>query len=518
MAGTGIKQLWKGTLVVLHNLKILDLRNSKNLIETPDLTGASNLEEIYFTGCTNLCEVHPSIKELKQIQKIIIVGTGIKQLWKGTLVVLDNLKILKLSNCKNLIEIPDLSGAPNLEKIDFSLCTSLCEVHPSIKMLKQIQKIIMVGTGIKQLWKGTLVVLHNLKILDLRYSMNLIEIPDLTKAPNLEEIYITGCTSLCEVHPSIKMLKQIQKIIMVGTGIKQLWKGTLVVLHNLKILDLCYSKNLIETPDLTGAPNLEEIYFTGCTSLCEVHPSIKVLKKIQKIIIVGTGIKQLWKGTLVVLHNLKILDLRNSKNLIETPDLTGAPNLEEIYFTGCTNLCEVHPSIKELKQIQKIIIVGTGIKQLWKGTLVVLDNLKILKLSNCKNLIEIPDLSGAPNLEKIDFSLCTSLCEVHPSIKMLKQIQKIIMVGTGIKQLWKGTLVVLDNLKTLKLSNCKNLIEIPDLSGAPNLERIDLTDCASLYEVHPSIKELRRLEDLRMSGTGIKQLWNGTFVVSFSLV
>ncbi|KAG6679403.1 hypothetical protein I3842_14G129900 [Carya illinoinensis] len=354
----------------------------------------------------------------------------------------DNLKELNLRDSENLIETPDLSGAPNLEIINFQNCRNLCEVHPSIKELKRLKDLKMAGTGIKQLWKGTLVVLDNLKILKLSNCKNLIEIPDLSGAPNLEIIDLTDCTSLCEVHPSIKELKRLEDLRISGTGIKQLWKGTLVVLHNLKILDLRNSKNLIETPDLTGAPNLEEIYFTGCTSLCEVHPSIKVLKKIQKIIIVGTGIKQLWKGTLVVLHNLKILDLRNSKNLIETPDFTGAPNLEEIYFTGCTNLCEVHPSIKELKQIQKIIIVGTGIKQLWKGTLVVLDNLKILKLSNCKNLIEIPDLSGAPNLEKIDFSLCTSLCEVHPSIKMLKQIQKIIMVGTGIKQLWKGTLVV----------------------------------------------------------------------------
>ncbi|KAG6630039.1 hypothetical protein CIPAW_14G127700 [Carya illinoinensis] len=165
---------------------------------------------------------------------------------------------------------------------------------------------------------------------------------------------------------------------MAGTGIKHLWKGTLVVLHNLKILNLSNCKNLIETPDLTGTPNLEEINFTDCTNLREVHPSIKVLKQIQIIMIIGTGIKHLWKGTLVVLHNLKFLALSYCKNLIETPDLTGTPNLEEIYFTGCTNLCEVHPSIKVLKQIKKIMIIGTGIKQLWKGSLTDLDNLKEL--------------------------------------------------------------------------------------------------------------------------------------------
>ncbi|KAG2671329.1 hypothetical protein I3760_14G129800 [Carya illinoinensis] len=315
MDGTGIKQLWTGTLAqVLHNLKSLDLRNCKNLMEIPDLTGAQNLEEIYITGCINLCEIHPSINVLKQIQKIVMHGTGIKQLWTGTLAVLHNLKILNLSNCKNLIEIQDLTGAQNLGKIYFTGCTSLCEVHPSIKVLKQIQRIVMAGPGIKQLWTGTVAqVLHNLKCLDLSNCKNLIEIPDLTGVQNLEEIYLTGCINLCEIHPSIKVLKQIQKIVMDGTGIKQLWTGTLAVLHNLKILNLSNCKNLIEIPDLTGAQNLGKIYFTGCTSLCEVHPSIKVLKQIQRIVMAGPGIKQLWTGTVAVLHNLKILNLSNTR-------------------------------------------------------------------------------------------------------------------------------------------------------------------------------------------------------------
>ncbi|KAG2671330.1 hypothetical protein I3760_14G129900 [Carya illinoinensis] len=298
----------------------------------------------------------------------------------------------------------------------------------------------MDGTGINQLWTGTLAVLHNLKCLDLSNCKILIEIPNLTGVQNLEKIYVTGCTNLCEIHPSIKVLKQIQTIVMHGTGIKQLWTGTLAILHNLKCLDLCNCKNLIEIPDLTGAQNLEEIYLTGCTNLCEIHPSIKVLKQIQTIVMHGAGIKQLWTGTLAILHNLKCLDLCNCKNLIEIPDLTGAQNLEEIYLTGCTNLCEIHPSIKVLKQIQKIVMDWTRIKQLWTGTLAVLHNLKCLDLSNCKNLIEITNLTGVQNLEKIYLTGCTNLCEIHPSIKVLKQILRIVMAGTGIKQLWTGTL------------------------------------------------------------------------------
>ncbi|XP_042959076.1 disease resistance protein TAO1-like isoform X21 [Carya illinoinensis] len=484
MSDSCIEQLWTGSLV-LPNLKELDLSSCVNLIEIPDLSGAPNLEIIKFVYCRSLCKVHPSIKVLKQLQESRMSHTRIKQLWKG-LVVLPNLKELDLNSCENLIEIPDLSGAPNLEKINFSYCRSLC----------------------KQLWKG-LVVLPNLKELDLNSCENLIEIPDLSEAPNLEKINFSGCRSLCKVHPSIKVLKQLQELRMSHTRIKQLWKG-LVVLPNLKQLYLNFCENLIEIPDLSGAPNIEEIDFSYCRSLCKVHPSIKVLKQLQKLKMSCTRIKQLWKG-LVVLPNLKQLYVDFCENLIEIPDLSGAPNLEIIEFLYCRSLCKVHPSIKVLKQLQELRMSYTQIKQLWKG-LVVLPNLKELDLRFSKNLIKIPNLSGAPNLEKIDFSGCRSLCKFYPSIKVLQRQQELRMSGTRIKQLWKG-LVGLDNLKYLNLSGCKNLIEIPYLSGAPNLEIINFSDCRSLCKVHPSIKKLKRLEELNMSGTRIKQLWKGSMVL-----
>ncbi|XP_042959063.1 disease resistance protein TAO1-like isoform X8 [Carya illinoinensis] len=523
------KQLWKG-LVVLPNLKQLYLNFCENLIEIPDLSGAPNIEEIDFSYCRSLCKVHPSIKVLKQLQKLKMSCTRIKQLWKG-LVVLPNLKQLYVDFCENLIEIPDLSGAPNLEIIEFLYCRSLCKVHPSIKVLKQLQELRMSYTQIKQLWKG-LVVLPNLKELDLNSCENLIEIPDLSGAPNLEKINFSGCISLCKqlwkglvVLPNLKELNlnfcenlieipylsgapNLEKIEFSDCRslCKQLWKG----LDNLKELDLNSCENLIEISDLSEAPNLEIIDFSYCRNLCKVHPSIKVLKQLQELIMSHTRIKQLWKG-LVGLDNLKKLDLRFSKNLIEIPNLSGAPNIEEIDFSYCRSLCKVHPSIKVLKQLQKLRMSGTRIKQLWKG-LVVLPNLKELDLRFSKNLIKIPNLSGAPNLEKIDFSGCRSLCKFYPSIKVLQRQQELRMSGTRIKQLWKG-LVGLDNLKYLNLSGCKNLIEIPYLSGAPNLEIINFSDCRSLCKVHPSIKKLKRLEELNMSGTRIKQLWKGSMVL-----
>ncbi|KAG7948105.1 hypothetical protein I3843_14G130100 [Carya illinoinensis] len=364
----------------------------------------------------------PTSFQPKNLIVLEMPNSCIEQLWTESM-VLPNLKELNLGDCENLIEMPNLTNAPKLEKINFSRCKKLSEVHPSIKVLKQLQELRMSFTQIKQLWKG-LAVLPNLKELDLGDCENLIEIPDLSEAPNLEKIDFSNCKKLSEVHPSIKVLKQLQELRMSFTRIKQLWKG-LVVLPNLKELDLGYCENLIEIPDLSGAPNLEIINFSNCRSLCKFHPSIKKHKRLQKLNMSGTQIKQLWKG-LVVSPNLKELDLGDCENLIEIPNLSGAPNLEIINFPNCRSLCKVHPSIKKLKRLQELRMSGTRIKQLWKG-LAVLPNLKELDLGDCDNLIEIPDLSEAPNLEKIDFSNCKKLSEVHSSIKKLKRLQEIIM-------------------------------------------------------------------------------------------
>ena len=44
----------------------------------------------------------------------------------------------------------------------------------------------------------------------------------------------------------------------------------------------------------------------------------------------------------------------------------------------------------------------------------------------------------------------------------------------------------------------KNLKELPDLSNATNLERLDLTGCQSLVEIPSAIGNLHKLEFLEM--------------------
>ncbi|KAF5471290.1 hypothetical protein F2P56_011732, partial [Juglans regia] len=82
-----------------------------------------------------------------------------------------------------------------------------------------------------------------------------------------------------------------------------------------------------------------------------------------------------------------------------------------------------------------------------------------------------------------------------PSSFQPKNLTVLRMRRSRIKQLWKGSMV-LDNLKEFDLSYSENLIEIPDLTGVPNLEKINLEGCRSLRELHPSIGSLKKLKAL----------------------
>ncbi|XP_018825308.2 TMV resistance protein N-like isoform X2 [Juglans regia] len=111
-------------------------------------------------------------------------------------------------------------------------------------------------------------------------------------------------------------------------------------------------------------------------------PSSFQQKHLTVLRLYDSRIKQLWKGSMV-LPNLKVFDPSNSKNLIETPDLTGIPNLESLNLDGCRSLCEVHPSIGSLKK------------------------LKWLTLDKCSSLEKLPDLSSLECLTYLEASETT---------------------------------------------------------------------------------------------------------------
>ncbi|XP_023643303.1 probable disease resistance protein RPP1 [Capsella rubella] len=106
MVDSKLEKLWDGTKI-LRNLKRMNLKNSKNLKELPNLSTATNLERLYLNGCSSLVELPSSI------------------------VNATSLHYLNLSDCSSLVSLPQLSDSlryldarncESLEKLDCSFC------------------------------------------------------------------------------------------------------------------------------------------------------------------------------------------------------------------------------------------------------------------------------------------------------------------------------------------------------------------------------------------------------------
>ncbi|XP_057746848.1 disease resistance protein RUN1-like isoform X2 [Arachis stenosperma] len=115
------------------------------------------------------------------------------------------------------------------------------------------------------------------------------------------------------------------------------------------------------------------------------------------------------------------------------------------------------PSCCKLSKLVKLVLHRSNIKQLWDGTM-CLDNLKKLDLFGSENLVKIPNLSQAPNLEMLILRGCIKLKHIHSSTGDLRK------------------LVVLD------LRECTSLMSIPiTVFGISSLKYVDLNGCSRLF-------------------------------------
>lgn len=103
-----------------------------------------------------------------------------------------------------------------------------------------------------------------------------------------------------------------------------------------------------------------------------------------------------------------------------------------------------------------------------------------------------------------------------PSSFCAESLVKFSVPGSKFEKLWER-IQSLGSLRTMDLSGCQSLKEIPDLSTATNLEFLDLTDCKSLVMLPSSIRNLKKLVDLKMEGcTGLEVLPHDVNLVSLN--
>ncbi|ESQ28627.1 hypothetical protein EUTSA_v10019682mg [Eutrema salsugineum] len=181
---------------------------------------------------------------------------------------------------------------------------------------------------------------------------------------------------------------------------------------------------------------------------------------------------------------------------------------EDMEYLPCLRLLQWNsypgkslPPKFQLGRLVEIHMPMSNLERLWGG-IQPLTNLKDINLGYSKNLIEIPDLSKATNLETLTLTCCSSLVELPSSIRNLHKLKKLMMMGC-VKLRAVPTNINLESLEEVNMSDCLALRSFPDISM--NIRDLDVEN--TKMEVHPSISDcLPLLEWLRIGGRNLKRL------------
>ena len=313
-----------------------------------------------------------------------------------------------------------------------------------------------------------------LKLIDLSDSQNLIEIPNLTGAPNLKQLILQGCTELPKIHASVGNLKQLIQ------------------------LDLNGCKRLESLPQTINLESLEVFILSGCLRLKKFPEVVGKMSCLLELYLNETAINDL-PLSMEHLTGLIKLDLRDCKNLSSLPNACcSSMSLKVLTLSGCSKLDELPENLGNLKGLEVLDVSGTAIKGLPKS-INLLKNLRLMSFHGCEEpspkssnkflgfpLIPrrstnpmgmlVHNLSGLCSLIELDLSYC-NLQKIPDVIGCLSSLLELDLKGNNFVYLPKS-MIRLSNLKVLCLNYCMSLRSLPKLPL--NIKYIHARGCTSL--------------------------------------
>ncbi|KAK8570670.1 hypothetical protein V6N13_103074 [Hibiscus sabdariffa] len=323
------------------------------------------------------------------------------------------LKVLCLTNCDELKYLPN-----ELRLLDW-MGYPLRFLPPSFQP-DNLVALLLPYSRIEQLWKENM-LLHMLKVLNLKGSKNLIKTPDFTTTPNLEILILEGCIRILDVHPSVGVLSRLKLLNLRSCkSLRNL--PTKIGIESLETLILKDCRNLTNLPNsIGGCKCLKTLDLSGCYKVENLPENLQQVELLEELDLSETAIAKL-PSFIFQLKNLEVLSL----NRLKGPSSKLAPNL---------------PSLFQVFQTGRIEFVP-----LMLHSLSGLSSLTELKLWNC-NLGEgdIPsDISCLYSLEKLELGS--------------NNFVSIPVFGAGLYR-----------LQYLGLSNCRELKSLPDLGASIEL-------------------------------------------------
>ncbi|KAL6328710.1 hypothetical protein AAG906_003396 [Vitis piasezkii] len=261
------------------------------------------------------------------------------------------------------------------------------------------------------------------------------------------------------------------------SNIKQLWQENKVrYLESLKVIDLSYSKKLVQMPEFSSLSNLERLILNGCVSLIDIHPSVGDLKK------------------------LTTLNLRRCHKLKGLPSsISKLESLEFLDLSKCSSFCnwDLYPC--GLSNLEKCLVNQRNMRSL-------------RPLYLCKTAIrELPSSIDLESVEILDLSDCFEFEKFSENGAKMKSLWQLDLTNTAIKELPTG-IANWESLPTLDLSKCSKFEKFPEIQGNMrtletwNLLSLLISDCSKFEKFPEKGGNMKRLRNLSLKNTAIKDL------------
>ena len=302
------------------------------------------------------------------------------------------MKFIELNKSLKLIETPDITEVPVLEKLILEDCVKLCEIHPSVGVHERLTLLNLKGC-------------KSLKILPNRFEMKSLDI-----------LILSGCLKLKRIPEFAKNMGRVSRLYLDGIAITKLPTsiGNLTSLASLSVRDC---KNLMSLPlTLFNMKSLVNINFSGCSKLCKLLENLGTIESVEELDVGGSAIRMM-RSSNAFFKTLKKLAFGGFN--LRSPDPMGSLSTSPL---GLCSLIDLDISYCNLNAIPNDICCLFSLKHLdlsgnnfgcLPESIAQLSILKSLSIKNCTSLLSLPKLPL--NIDCIWGFDCTSL-ETIPNL------------------------------------------------------------------------------------------------------
>ncbi|KAF8034645.1 hypothetical protein BT93_C0836 [Corymbia citriodora subsp. variegata] len=340
----------------------------------------------------------PSLSNLTHLKELVLLDCEFLEcIWEHPSTLSEKsvntpfeLEILEICRCK-LVKTLDVSQFNHLRKLCFKDCNSVHEIR-GLNKLKYLESLEITACAIEMF---DLSESKGLRLFEAKNCKNLVEIQGLDKLQYLEGIVIAGCTSI--VRLDLRNSKDLRKS-----------KAT-------RIIDAKNCENLVEIQGLDRLESLEEIDFSGCSSIA--RPSLPKSK------------------------DLKIFGAKYCENLDKNQALYRLESSTMPDYGALPNRCCFDLAINCCDNLHDIQSLETCCTNLW--------------IEDCKSLAKFPNSSNFDNLWILCLSNCHELREIQ-GLEKSTSLEHIAIIGCC-------SISSCTNLESLVVQNCEKLMMLQGL-------------------------------------------------------